>query len=154
MRIFPFVPIASLLVACSGAVHNPDPAPAATAEHAEITPGPTPVQCAKTDRHGVYLFTFTTISGDCGAVPASLVNFDDAVGVASCTSSGVTWSEGDCKKTATERCPADGTSPAFEATVVTTQETQDGSVMDGVETLDAPGPGGCLGTYKLHGVRQ
>ncbi len=114
----------------------------------------TPTQCKKTDRHGVYLFEFTTESGDCGMQASGLVNFDDSASGAGCSVSGATWSEGDCKYAATVRCAATSSSPATEGTMVTTQQTQDGSSMTGTLTLQVDGAHGCFGTYSVHGTRK
>ncbi len=137
------------LAACSGTsgAPTPTPAPALMTDQA-------PLQCNKADRHGVYLFTFSVVSGNCGAIPSSLVNVDDTSNTASCSQSNETWTDGDCKKSVDEHCPATTNGPAFTITSISTQETQDGSILNGTETLNAPGPYGCLGTYSLHGVRQ
>lgn len=114
---------------------------------------PAPTQCKRSDRHGVYLFEFTTVSGNCGTFPASLVNLDTPP-ASGCVTSGVTWSNGDCKLAGSVKCAADAKSPASDATIVTTQQTQDGSVLTGIETISLDGSASCYGTYNIRATRQ
>ncbi len=113
----------------------------------------TPTQCSKTDRHGVYLVEATEQSGNCGPLPSTLVNFDDP-SPTSCTVPSRVWTNGDCKVSATVHCPADASGGAFSSTVVTTQETQDGSLLDGIQTMQIDGPRGCLSTYNVRLTRK
>lgn len=117
-------------------------------------PGFAPSKCNKTDRHGVYRFDFTTESGDCGMQTSGLVNFDDPGTGANCTTSGTTWSNGDCKLTTTVRCTATSNTPPTEATAATTQDAQDGSTLSGTMTIQVEGSHGCIGTYAIHATRQ
>ncbi len=113
-----------------------------------------PTHCNKTDRHGAYLLEFTTESGNCGMQASGLINLDDPMGGAGCVNSGTTLSNGDCKLTTTVRCPATASAAASEATMVLTQETQDGSILDGTMTIQVSGSSGCIGTYAFRGTRQ
>ncbi len=101
-----------------------------------------PAQCNKTDRHGTYLVTFTTESGNCGDVPKSLVNVDSPPVCQILTS---TWSENDCKLETTQDCNG------AKSTGVTTQKSPDGSYLEGTLSLQTSS---CIGTYGLAYSRQ
>ncbi len=115
---------------------------------AALSTPPKPTVCNRSDRHGVYSVEYTRKSGDCGTVPTMLINFDDPKLTAGCTESGTTWSEGNCKLSTTATC-ADS-----QATAVTTQETDDGSILDGVFTFNLGGDASCTGTYNVRYTRQ
>ncbi len=117
---------------------------------------PKPTACNQADRHGVYEMSASVVSGDCPALPTTLVNFDDPKLAAGCVKSGTTWSDNDCKLSTSTTCAGDVNAAPSEGTGVTTQETQDGSILDGTFTLqikDPKGPG-CLGTYHVTYTRQ
>lgn len=89
-------------------------------------------------------------------MPSSLINFDDPNSTAGCTPSGTTWSEGDCKLSTSTKCAQDANGVSTDATGVTTQETQDGSLLEGtfsIRMMDTRGPG-CGGTYHVRYTRQ
>lgn len=113
---------------------------------------PVPTSCKKTDRHGTYLESFQTLSGDCGDIPSMLISFDSVSAQAKSTcilESGI-WSENDCKYEATVSCKLDN-GDTLELTEVSHQKTVDGSVLDGTMTA---GTRSCLGTYSLTARRQ
>ncbi len=129
--------VALLLAGCSSA------APSA----------PTPLVCHRTDRHGTYMADFTQQSGTCGPLTTRLLDLDDAPPPAGCTVAQM-WSENDCKVVGVVRCSATYNAPASDLTAVTHQDTQDGSVLSGTQTLTIEGGGGCVSTYAVHMVRQ
>lgn len=138
MRIASVVTVSVLLTACSSAQVQP----------------PSPGQCHKTDRHGVYRAEFDLQSGTCGPQTSALVNFDDPGTGAGCATSGTTWSDGDCKLSTSVRCNGTASAPPTEATMVSTQQTQDGSSITGTMTIQVDGSHGCLGTYGVRLTRQ
>lgn len=114
-----------------------------------------PTTCKKTDRTGVYRVTFSTQSGSCGDLPESLINLDaSGSGTAACTVNQQTYASGDCKLTTDETCPIKG-GGTNHSVFVTTQETQDGSQIDGAFTIQISGTtADCTGTYGIKAVRQ
>lgn len=115
---------------------------------------PRPTACDRSDRHGVYLAEFTERSGTCGPVPSSLVNFDDKSDTGGCKRSGEVWSEGGCKLSTSASCAATAKAPAVDVTAVSTQVTQDGSVLEGVSTFRVGVSPPCSSTYDVRLVRQ
>ena len=111
-----------------------------------------PSQCKRTDRHGNYLTHFTTKSGDCGAVPDTLVSFDAPS--SNCTVDSQVWSDGDCKLDSTITCTAtNGTTT--KGTATTTQMNVDGSDIEGIASFQITAPSGiCNGTYDVSYKRQ
>ncbi len=114
---------------------------------------PPPTACHKTDRHGTYMADFTQQSGTCGPLTSVLVSLDAAPPPAGCTVAQM-WSENDCKVVGVVKCQSTSTAPASDLTAVTHQDTQDGSVLSGTQTLTIEGGGGCVSTYAVHMVRQ
>ena len=115
-----------------------------------------PTSCNKADRHGTYLAEFAQQSGNCGPVASQLENLDDTTPIGDgCVITNKTWSNGDCETTGTVRCP--GHPPGggtITVTIVSRQETQDGSILDGTETININAPGGCTSTYSVRLTRQ
>ena len=109
-----------------------------------------PTQCNQDERNGVYLLHAVAVSGNCGDIPDELVN-TSAGGTGNCTSSGVVWSNSDCKLSFTNTCNGG----METVTAVTVQQTQDGSVLKGIETIDVElSNASCTGTYDVTFTRQ
>ncbi len=102
-----------------------------------------PVACKRSDRHGTYLVSFSIVSGNCGAIPATLVNSDDAGNA--CAATSVSWSEGDCKLESAVNCNGS------HAVGVVTQRSADGSYLDGTFSMQTTT---CIGTYDVRYTRQ
>lgn len=132
-----------LLVACTSEVEAPS----------------APTNCNKTDRSGTYLFTFTVQSGTCPAIPSTLISFDSTNTSTACTKHSEVWSEADCKLATDQTCVAtqtDGTTSTTKAVMVSRQQTQNGSKLDGLYSVDIALSSGarCVGTYAITAVRQ
>ncbi len=115
---------------------------------------PAPTACHKTDRHGTYLADYTQQSGTCGPITSMLIDLDDMSPKPGCTLSDKVWSENDCKTSGTVKCVANATTPALSTTLVIRQDTADGSVLSGLQTITIEGAGGCTSTYDLHLTRK
>lgn len=129
--------------------------PPACASHPSDAPSvPAPTHCSKSDRHGTYLVSFSRLSGTCGDQSAALISFDssptEADGGDACVVHSAVWSENDCKLDGSVTCHQDGIG-STDTITVSTQKTQDGSVLDGVATFTTPD---CTGTYRVHYERQ
>lgn len=132
------------LVACSSDAEGP----------------PQPTSCRKTDRAGTYLFSYVVQSGDCPAIPDTLVTLGPSANPSTtCTTHAETWSEGDCKLANDSTCEtttADGTKVTNRATLVSYQRTDNGSRIEGTYSVRIAVEGGnqCMGTYQITAVRQ
>lgn len=105
--------------------------------------------CKQSDRHGSYLATWTTVSGNCGAIASSVVILDASAPLEpGCSIGYENWSNGDCTVDRKIKCATS------EATGTSTQKTADGSVIDGTITISITGASACFGTYRVHYVRQ
>ena len=101
-----------------------------------------------TDRVGTYLVHFDTVSGNCGAIPDELtiVAADQSTAASTCTVINSTWSDGNCRNDLQKTCNGGITVTGF-----TVQQSQDGSLVTGEETLTQPS---CAGTYNVTWTRQ
>ena len=135
MRAMHVAVLAASLVSCGG---DPDPAPEEALANPCATPGAT------------YFQTFTTISGDCGDIPAQIVNIgnDGTVPAAEGVS---------CQKVEQDGCRAHNTGCSVTmdgcTTTATTDVTfaDDGSSATGMEsvTIRCTDGSSCSGTYEV-----
>jgi hypothetical protein len=107
---------------------------------------PAPTQCKQSDRTGTYLQHVVGVSGNCGNIADVLVNATTASDT-SCTVQSEDWSDGNCKLESTVSCNG-GTEIL---TAVTSQQTDDGSVISGEESIVGQS---CSGTYDVTLTRQ
>lgn len=118
-----------------------------------------PTSCdSATQRIGNYLAHYDVVSGDCGAIPDSLVALttpsSDGGASGGCTVNAEQETNGGCKINRDDTCPypSGGT---VRVVATSTQETQDGSLITGVETLYITATAGtCTGTYDVTLTRQ
>lgn len=120
---------------------------------------PAPTACKQTDRTGTYLQHLEYQSGSCPKdLDDQIVSFNSPSGSAapgaSCTVTSETWSEGDCKLERTVACQNPDSSST--ATVVSRQQTANGSVINGLYSVNVRLKDGstCMGLYKITATRQ
>lgn len=121
---------------------------------------PPPGSCNKSDRNGTYRQTYEKQDGNCGDLPAQIVSFDALPSSGSttpglrCTLASEHWSENDCKLARIVQCSDAG--GASTTTVVTRQQTQNGSTITGSFSVSVRLRDGttCLGTYGVTAIRQ
>lgn len=115
------------------------------------------ITCSPDDRNGTYLFQYETRSGNCGDISDELVRAGEP-GASNCEQTFAQYSEGDCKLEVSFECSVPGSAPSsvntIRATVITRQETDDGSVLAGLYSVSVSGWDECAGTYGLTATRQ
>ncbi|HTQ48750.1 MAG TPA: hypothetical protein VMI75_38595 [Polyangiaceae bacterium] len=119
-----------------------------------------PTACdPSTQQVGAYLWQYTTVSGNCGAIAELVVdwpaaNDQTAADGTTCAPISDTPSEGNCKDVYVFECTT-AAGERYDYTRVLTQETADGSLLRGVLSMSASGPAGtCVGTYDVTLTRQ
>jgi hypothetical protein len=135
-----------LVVGCSGKSGDGRAAP-------PPTKNPPPNPCATPGAR--YLDTFSTISGDCGDIPAGIVNVADDGTIPDITGSS-------CQKVEQDGCRGHDTGCKIAqngcTATVTTDVTfaDDGSSSSGLETIEIQcnDGSGCSGSYQVSGVRR
>jgi hypothetical protein len=104
--------------------------------------------CSKTDRHGMYFFQYTEVSGNCGPISDVLVDFN-APPSADCTLIDSTWSDHDCTRASSVTCDEG----QYKVTGYSTQTTseQNGATLKGEATLSSST---CTSTYEFTATRR
>lgn len=111
-----------------------------------------PTTCKRTDRSGTYRIVYTTVSGNCGDIPQTNVDFNTIDPTCKVVSD--RWSENDCKLERTLECALPNSSQKIVA--VTRQTAEDGSKVSGSFTISATSKDGktsCDGTYDATASR-
>ncbi len=124
--------------------------------------GDTPIECSAADRTGTYLMRYETLSGTCGDIPESIGRLENAAQelAEGCVfNADDRWTDDDCKLERAITCPFPEACAGctLRGVAVTTQQTEDGSLITGTTTvtaLDSDGTLGCTGTYRIRGERQ
>lgn len=109
-----------------------------------------PASCDPAQVAGTYLLHYDAVSGNCGALPDSLIIVGGAPGTASnCAVASVTRSRGNCRADVSERCPS--SAGPLQITGYVVQESADGSFLDGELTVSLTA---CVETYRVSYTRQ
>jgi hypothetical protein len=117
---------------------------------------PEDFKCSLTERSGVYLVTFTEVSGTCGPLPSGLVRIDSAsaLGPGCSLDMADTVSPDECTLERSFTCVDDVYTTKTVST--TTQQDETAALVTGIATIagsDFTGPI-CFGTYRLRYERQ
>ncbi len=117
------------------------------------SPAKAPAWCNRSDRHGIYLAEYAQQSGTCGPITSVLVDLDHP-GATTCAPTATTWTENNCRVSVSLACKGTATLAPADFVSISTQETADGSVLDGTETMSISGSQGCTSTYGVRLTRQ
>jgi hypothetical protein len=106
--------------------------------------------CSKTDRRGEYRAEFFEIEGSCGDIPTAMVPVTAELPDGCALEEADRWSNDLCTLKRTFRCRLDDGSH-FIAVAETTQETEDGSHIQGtIQITFVPAHGQvCMSTYDI-----
>lgn len=112
--------------------------------------------CSKSDRTGTYLVEFTTVDGDCGRLPSSVVKYkngevDQSAIDVDCEVESAEWSDDECALEVSSTC-VDATTTSKSVGV--SRANADGSTITSVLTLTVTGDVECIGTYESRATRQ
>lgn len=110
------------------------------------------IDCSSDERVGTYLVHYERINGDCPTPEDSLVSFNAPPSDAECSIDSERWSERGCKLERQVTCVDPSIGGHVVLTVVTTQTTDDGSVLEGIATVNSTGE--CKGSFRITATRQ
>lgn len=119
-----------------------------------------PITCSKSERTGIYLLTYTVLSGDCGDVPDELGRFKDGIAEstgdgAECVFEAKSWKNENCTLESRSVCLDGDRKVTWDWT--TEQVEDDGSSFAGTASAKATTTAGqalCSGTYRVRATRQ